>query len=119
MKKVISILLIVVLTLAMGVFAFAAEGETAAESEAAVDNGAEEADNAVGTKAMAAAIVVAAVAAAGAIGMAIAIGKSVESMARQPEIASKINSAMMLGLVFIETAIIYALIVAILVIFVL
>ena len=58
-------------------------------------------------------------AAAGAVGMAIAISKSVSSMARQPEAASKINSSMMLGLVFIETAIIYALIVAILIIFVL
>ncbi|MBQ8177802.1 MAG: ATP synthase F0 subunit C, partial [Clostridia bacterium] len=56
---------------------------------------------------------------AGAIGMAIAISKSTESMARQPEIASKINSTMMLGIVFIETAIIYALITAILIIFVL
>ena len=59
----------------------------------------------------------------GAIGPAIgegnAVGKALEGMARQPEAASKINSAMMLGLVFIETAIIYALIVAILIIFVL
>ena len=45
--------------------------------------------------------------------------KTAESMARQPEAAGKINSAMMLGLVFIETAIIYALIIAILIIFVL
>lgn len=70
-------------------------------------------------KAIAAAIVVAVVGAAGAIGMAMAISKSAESMARQPEMASKINSTMMLGIVFIETAIIYALIVAILIIFVL
>ena len=40
-------------------------------------------------------------------------------MARQPDAASKINSAMMLGLVFIETVVIYALIVAILIFFVL
>lgn len=79
----------------------------------------EAADNGTGAKAIAAAIVVGLVATAGAIGMAIAIGKSTESMARQPEAAGKINSAMMLGLVFIETAIIYALIVAILIIFVL
>ena len=37
-------------------------------------------------------------------------------MSGQPEIAEKINSSMMLGLVFIETAMIYALIVAILII---
>ncbi|MBP5225088.1 MAG: ATP synthase F0 subunit C [Lachnospiraceae bacterium] len=59
------------------------------------------------------------VSAAGAIGMALAIRKSTESMARQPEASDKINSAMMLGLVFIETLAIYALIVAILIIFVL
>lgn len=73
----------------------------------------------VSSKAMAAALVVGIVGAAGAIGMAMAIGKSAEGMARQPEAAGKINSAMMLGLVFIETAIIYALIIAILIIFVL
>ena len=72
-----------------------------------------------GSKAIAAAIAVGLAAAAGAIGMGLAISKSTESMARQPEMAGKINSALMLGLVFIETAIIYALIVAILVIFVL
>ncbi len=71
------------------------------------------------TKAIAAAVLVGLVATAGAVGMAVSIGKSTDSMARQPEAAGKINSAMMLGLVFIETAIIYALIVAILIIFVL
>ena len=87
--------------------------ETAEEAKAAEESGE------VGTKAMAAAIVVALAAAAGAIAMGIAIGKSAESIARQPEASGKINSAMMLGLVFIETLIIYALIVAILIIFVL
>ena len=53
------------------------------------------------------------------IGQGIAAAKGLEGMARQPEAAGKINSAMMLGLVFIETAIIYALIIAILIIFVL
>ena len=68
---------------------------------------------------MAAAIVVGVVAAAGAISMGWAIAKSADSIARQPEAADKVRSGMMLGLVFIETAIIYALIIAILVIFVL
>ena len=40
-------------------------------------------------------------------------------MSGQPEASGSIRSSMMLGLVFIETAIIYALIVAILIIFVL
>ena len=80
---------------------------------------AETAQRAVGSKAIAAAVVVGLVATAGALGMAIAIGKSTEGMSRQPEASGSIRSAMMLGLVFIETAIIYALIVAILIIFVL
>ena len=70
-------------------------------------------------KALSAAIIIAIGAGVGAFSMAKAIVKSVESMARQPEASGKIQTAMMLGLVFIETAIIYALIVAILVIFVL
>lgn len=40
-------------------------------------------------------------------------------MAEQPEAAGQIRTSMMMGLVFIETVIIYALIVAILIIFVL
>ena len=47
------------------------------------------------------------------------VGKSSEAMARQPEATSQIRTTMMMGLVFIETVIIYALIVAILIIFVL
>lgn len=116
MKKFIVLLLAVSVIFAM-CGSICADSDVAAEESGEVQI--EEAENPTGTKAIAAAIVVAVVAAAGAVGMAIAIAKSVEAMARQPEIAGKINSAMMLGLVFIETAIIYALIVAILVIFVL
>ena len=89
------------------------------EVHAAGEEVAEAAADSTGSKAIAAGIVVGLAAAAGAIGMGIAVAKSAESMARQPEIAGKINSTMMLGMVFIETAIIYALIVAILIIFVL
>ena len=42
-----------------------------------------------------------------------------ECISRQPEAEGKIRTTLMLGLVFVETAIIYALIVAILIIFVL
>lgn len=69
-------------------------------------------------KAYAAAIAIAISAAAGAIAMGMAIGKSAESISRQPEAAGEIRTSLMLGLVFIETAIIYALIVTILIIFV-
>ena len=54
-----------------------------------------------------------------AVAMALAISKSADGIARQPEAEGKIRTTLMLGLVFIETAIIYALIVAILIIFVL
>ena len=58
-------------------------------------------------------------AASNAIGMGLAIGKSAEGISRQPEAAGNIRTSLMLGLVFIETVVIYALIIAILVIFVL
>lgn len=85
-----------------------------------VDVAAEEttSDDSVGKKATAAALVVGLAAAFGALGMGIAISKSVEGISRQPEAEGKIRTTLMLGLVFIETAIIYALIVAILIIFV-
>lgn len=79
----------------------------------------ETADNAIGSKALAAAIAIGISAAAGAIGMGLAIAKSAEGVARQPEASGKIQTLMMLGLVFVETVVIYALIVAILIIFVL
>ena len=70
-------------------------------------------------EAIAAAIVVGLAAGAGAIGMGMAIAKSADGISRQPEAEGKIRTLLMLGLVFIETVVIYALIVAILVIFVL
>ena len=55
----------------------------------------------------------------GALAMGIAVARSSEAIARQPEATGQIRASMMMGLVFIETVIIYALIVAILIIFVL
>ena len=72
-----------------------------------------------GSKATASAILIGVAALSGALAMGFAISKSAESIARQPEAAGSIRTAMMLGLVFIETVVIYALIVAILIIFVL
>ena len=51
--------------------------------------------------------------------MGMAISKSAEGISRQPEAEGKIRTSLMLGLVFVETAIIYALIIAVLIIFVL
>ena len=76
-------------------------------------------DNSTSGKALGAGIGVGLAAGAGAIGMGIVVGKSVEGISRQPEVEGKIRTTMMLVLVFVETAIIYALIIAILLIFVL
>ena len=95
------------------------EENTTVDEEADASASDAPADDSKSMIAFAAAIAVGIAAAAGAIGMAIAISKSNESIARQPEAKNDIRSSMMLGLVFIETAIIYALIVAILIIFVL
>ncbi len=73
----------------------------------------------VGIKAFSSALAIGLGAAAAAIGMGIAIAKSSESIARQPEAEGSIRTNLLLGLVFIETAVIYALVVAIMIIFVL
>jgi len=114
-KKAFALLLCLVLALTalLTVTAFAdtapADG-TAAQTEEAADSG-------VSAKAIASGVAIGA--AGGAIGMGMAIAKSAEGIARQPEAEGKIRTTMMLGLVFLETAIIYALLVVILIIFVL
>ena len=75
--------------------------------------------DATSMKAIAAAVTIGLASVAGAFAMGMAISEASEGISRQPEAAGEIRSSMMLGLVFIETAIIYALIVAILIIFVL
>ena len=114
---------IVRLIAAMFVFAAAAAVAMPATVMAAEDTAAaieeSSSDSSLGMKAIAAAICVGVAASAGAIGMGISIKGSAESVARQPEAEGSIRTVMMLGLVFVETAIIYALIVAILIIFVL
>ena len=104
-KKAVALLLCLVLALT-ALFTVTAFADT---EPAAVDS----------AKAMASAIAIGVAAAGGAIGMGMAISKSAEGIARQPEAEGKIRTTMMLGLVFLETAIIYALLVVILIIFVL
>ena len=65
--------------------------------------------------ALSAGIVIAVVALGGAIAMALTVIKGLDGITKQPEADGKIRTTMILGLVFIETAIIYALIIAILV----
>lgn len=101
-----------VLGLPMGSKAAAPEEETAV-SEQANENSVRS------SKAIGAAIAIGLAACGGALGMGLAVAKASEGISRQPEATSKIQTAMMLGLVFVETAIIYALVVAILIVFVL
>lgn len=114
-KKIPAICMLVMLLSMVSIFMAPVEPVQASEQQQTV----EAAEDSTGDKAKGAAIAVGLAAAAGAIGMGIAIGKSAEGIARQPEAEGKIRTTLMLGLVFIETAIIYALIVAILIIFVL
>ena len=115
MKKLFALAGAMILILALAAPSFAA----APEEEAQPAEAQEEADGALGMKALAAGIAIGVAAAGGAVGMGLATAKSAEGIARQPEAEGKIRTMMMLGLVFIETAIIYALLVVILIIFVL
>lgn len=124
-KRLLSVLVAVLLFSAIAFSAYAAEENLSdtttavTKNEQTAENNSEVQDDTTSSKAWAAALVVGLAAVAGAISMGIAIGKTAESISRQPEAEGKIRSAMMLGLVFIETVVIYALIVAILLIFVL
>ncbi|MBR1581833.1 MAG: ATP synthase F0 subunit C [Bacilli bacterium] len=55
---------------------------------------------------------------ANAIGEALIVIKSVDGMSRNPEAASKLQTAMTLGCALVETTAIYSLLIAILVLFV-
>mgnify|MGYP002168333693 FL=1 len=106
MKKLLLVIAIVCSLMCVSTPVFAEENTT---NVASVDS----------DKAKSAAFVVGISSACAAIAMGWAISKSTESISRQPEAEGPIRTALMLGLVFIETVVIYALIVAILVIFVL
>ena len=97
--------------------AFADGADSAAPAQTEVTQTA--ADSTASGKAIASGIAIGIAAAGGALAMGIAVAKSTDSISRQPEAESKIRTTLMLGLVFIETAIIYALLVVILIIFVL
>ena len=96
--------------------AFADGPDAAAQTETAQTAAV---DNTTSGKAMASGIAIGIAAAGGALAMGIAVAKSADSISRQPEAEGKIRTTLMLGLVFIETAIIYALLAVILIIFVL
>lgn len=119
-KRIPAFLMVMLVVLALTVPALAASASDAAPTAATTETEQTQQDNnAAGSKSLAAGIAIGLAAAGGAIAMGVAVGKSTEGIARQPEAESKIRTTLMLGLVFIETAIIYALLVVILIIFVL
>ena len=115
LKKFSALALVLLLTLALAAPVCAA-GEAGPDGAVAAET---QEENELGLKAIAAGIAIGVAAAGGAVGMGLATAKSTEGIARQPEAEGKIRTTLMLGLVFIETAIIYALLVVILIIFVL
>ena len=111
-KRLVSILAVVIVFILIAMFVMMNTGVAFADT-----------DTAEGTaqgfdKGLASAIAIGLAAMGGAVGMGIATGKSTEAISRQPEAEGKVRSTFMLGLVFIETAIIYVLLVVILIIFV-
>ncbi len=120
LKVIFAVLSIALILSALTVPAFAAKAEEAATATVQAEARSEEeiAADTSKTKMIVAAALVGVVATIGAIAMGWAITGASKGIAKQPEAAGNIRTNVMLGLVFIETAIIYALIVAILVIFV-
>ena len=104
----ILVLSLVAMSLALADTGNPSDGEQLAQS----------AQNDNGLKAIGVGIAIGFAACGGGIGMGIAGGKASESISRQPEVEGKIRTNFMLALVFIETAIIYALLAVILIIFV-
>ncbi|MGI6027214.1 MAG: ATP synthase F0 subunit C [Candidatus Scatomorpha sp.] len=119
-KRIAIIIFAVMTAVLLSAFAYADGGEAApaqaAETAAETVQGA---DTNTGMKALAVGIAIGLAAAGGAVGMGMVGGKAADGISRQPEMEGKIRTTLMLDLVFIETAIIYALLVVILVIFVL
>lgn len=74
--------------------------------------------NPEGLKTISAAIAIAIGALGPAIGIGLLAGKAMESIGRNPEAAGKIQSAMILAIAFTEAIAVYALVVALIIMFV-
>lgn len=112
-------LVIAIMATVATIGAFADSQDSPQTATAQTEQVTADADNTTGLKAIASGIAIGLAACGGGIGMGISGGKAAEGISRQPEADGKIRTNFMLGLVFIETAIIYALLVVILIIFVL
>ncbi len=78
----------------------------------------EQAQNTASLKTISAAIAIAVGALGPAIGIGLLAGKAMESIGRNPEAAGKIQSAMILAIAFTEAIAVYALVVALIIMFV-
>lgn len=119
-KKIITLFILTIVLFAMALPVFADTDPSTADdgTGTAVTQEVESENKLAGNKALAAGLAITISAGLGALGMGIATGKAAEGISRQPEAEGKIRTTFMLGLVFIETAIIYALLTVILIIFV-
>ena len=117
-KKVPAALLVVMMAVLLALPAYAA-GESAPAETAQTEVSETDEGMSTGLKAVAVGVAIGLAAAGGAVGMGIVGGKAADGISRQPDMEGKIRTTLMLDLVFIETAIIYALLVVILDIFVL
>lgn len=120
-KRITAVMALMMMLFVVAAPVYAAGNEAAHAPATQTEQTADNALDALSTgdKAIAAGIAIGLAALGGAIGMGLAIAKSAEGISRQPEADGKIRTTLMLGLVFVETAIIYALVIAILIIFVL
>lgn len=122
-KVLPAVLLAMIVALSVMIIPAFAEGDDKSDATATTSVSetaeTETTDNSIGMKALGAGLAIGIAACGGALGMGSAVGKSAEGISRQPEAEGKIRTTLMLGLVFIETAIIYALLAVILIIFVL
>ena len=116
MKKFFNVFLVLLLIFSFVSIAFANETKT---EEQAVSGKAQ------GTNVwyfaytvLGASIAISVAALGGGIGQGMATAKAVEGIARQPEASGKIQTLLILGLAFIESLTIYALVIALILIFV-
>ncbi len=119
MKKFAALMLLLCALMLCTIPALAANETDNNVTEAETVTGGSNDNDVTSAKAVGSGVMIGIACLGGALAMGIAVGKSSEAMARQPEATGQIRTSMMMGLVFIETVIIYALIVAILIIFVL
>ena len=119
MKKFAALMMLLCALMICTIPAFAANESGSNVTETVSVTAGSNDNDVTSAKAMGSGVMIGIACLGGALAMGIAVGKSSEAIARQPEATSQIRTTMMMGLVFIETVIIYALIVAILIIFVL